>query len=60
LEESPSLGAMGNVEKLTGTKNQFKLKKDDFRVIMEKDKNDVMTILYIADRKEAYKKKNRH
>jgi mRNA-degrading endonuclease RelE of RelBE toxin-antitoxin system len=59
LENVQNLGEMGNVEKLTDSKNLYKLKKDDFRVILEKTKEDIK-ILIIADRKEVYKKLNKN
>jgi mRNA-degrading endonuclease RelE of RelBE toxin-antitoxin system len=55
LEEVQSLGEMGNVEKLTGSKNLYKIKKDDFRIILEKTKEDIK-ILIISDRKDVYKR----
>jgi mRNA-degrading endonuclease RelE of RelBE toxin-antitoxin system len=70
LKEAPTLASMGNVEKMKGYNNRkiFKLKKDDFRFVMEKEwkwneekeiEEEQMTILVIADRKDSYKKKKK-
>jgi mRNA-degrading endonuclease RelE of RelBE toxin-antitoxin system len=55
LKDAENVGQLGNVEKMSGKKNRYKLKKDDFRIVMEKIEAGFLITL-IADRKEVYKK----
>jgi mRNA-degrading endonuclease RelE of RelBE toxin-antitoxin system len=58
LKKVNSLGEMGNVEKMRGTRKPlYRLSVDDVRIMIRKLKDGIQ-ILSVSDRKDAYMKKN--
>ena len=58
LKKANSLGDMGNVIKMKGTKKpMYRLTIDDFRIMIKKLDNGI-EVLSVSDRKDAYMKKN--
>ena len=58
LHEAKSLGEMGNVVKMKGTKKpMYRLSIDDFRIMIKKLDNGI-EVLSVSGRKDAYMKKN--
>ena len=57
LNAAETLGSMGNVIKMKGTKHPlYRLKIDNHRIMIEKTDTGII-ILSVSDRKDAYKKK---
>jgi mRNA interferase RelE/StbE len=58
LEKNEQLSESANFIKMTGTKNKFRLKVGDFRIMLVWDKKEqTLNAITVAHRKDIYKKK---